>query len=74
MQAHEPIHISTRDRVLRAWQNTMELIRDYQLYAREIEDETISALFSRLAEAECHHAADLRDVLKEMAVNKLEQQ
>lgn len=72
MQAHEPIHISTRDRVLRAWQNTMELIRDYQLYAREIEDPTISELFSRLAESECRHGADLHDVLKKMAIEKLE--
>ncbi|MBQ7089453.1 MAG: rubrerythrin [Clostridia bacterium] len=71
MQAHEPIHISDRDRVLRAWQNTMELIRDYQLYAREIQDETLSELFSRLAEEECRHGADLHDVLKKMAIEKL---
>ena len=73
MQAHEPIHISTRDRVLRAWQNTMELIRVYQLYAREIQDPTISDLFSRMAETECRHGADLHDVLKEMAIQKLEE-
>ena len=72
MQPHEPIHISDRDRVLRAWQNTMELIRDYQLYAREIEDPALSALFSRLAEAECRHGADLHDVLKKMAIQQLE--
>lgn len=73
MQAHQPIHISDRDRVLRAWQNTMELIRDYQLYAREIEDPALSELFSRLAESECRHGAQLHDVLKEMAIQKLEQ-
>ena len=72
MQPHEPIHISDRDRVLRAWQNTMELIRDYQLYAREITDPALSELFSRLAEAECRHGADLHDVLKEMAIRKAE--
>lgn len=73
MQAHEPIHISDRDRVLRAWQNTMELIRDYQLYAREIEDPALSELFSRLAENECRHGAQLHDALKEMAIQKLGQ-
>ncbi len=72
MQAHEPIHISTRDRVLRAWQNTMELIRDYQLYAAEIEDHDISNLFSCMAETECRHGADLHDILKQMAIQKLE--
>lgn len=69
-QHHEPIHISTRDRVLRAWQNTMELIRDYQLYAHEIHDEELSALFSRLAEEECRHGADLHDVLKQMSTDR----
>lgn len=72
MQHHEPIHISTRDRVLRAWQNTMELIRDYQLYAAEIQDPAVSQLFSRLAEEECHHGAQLHDVLKQMAIEKSE--
>lgn len=72
MQPHEPIHISDRDRVLRAWQNTMELICDYQLYAREVRDPALSELFSRLAEAECRHGAALHDVLREMAVEKLE--
>lgn len=73
MQPHEPIHISDRDRVLRAWQNTMELIRDYQLYAREVRDPALSELFSRLAEAECRHGADLHDLLREMAVRKAEE-
>lgn len=73
MQHHEPIHISTRDRVLRAWQNTMELIRDYQLYVAEIEDPAISQLFAELAEAECRHGAKLHDVLKNMAIQKSEE-
>ena len=67
MQVHEPIHISTRDRVLRAWQNTMELVRDYQLYAKEIEDKEISDLFSRCAESECRHASAFHDILLKMA-------
>ena len=70
MQVHEPIHISTRDRVLRAWQNTMELIRDYQLYAKEIADPTISDLFSRFAEDEGRHAAAFHDLLIEMETGK----
>lgn len=64
MQVHH-IHLTTRDRVLRAWQNTMELIRDYQLYAGEVSDPAASALFSKLAEEEGFHAAALRDWLVE---------
>ena len=73
MQPHEPIHISDRDRTLRAWQNTMELIRDYQRYADEIQDPRLSDLFSRMAETECRHGADLHAVLKDMAIQKAEQ-
>ena len=69
MQVHEPIYISARDRVMRAWQNTMELVRDYQLYAKEIEDQEISDLFSRCAETECRHAAEFHDILLKMAQN-----
>ena len=65
MQVHEPIHITTRDRVLRAWQNTMELIRDFQLYAKEVEEPALSDLFSRFAEEEGHHAASFHDWLME---------
>ena len=73
MQAHEPIHISDRDRVLRAWENTKELIRDYQEYARNVQDPALSELFCHMAETECRHGADLHDVLKKMAIQKLEQ-
>ncbi len=70
MQVHEPIHISARDRVMRAWQNSMELVRDYQLYAREVEDKELSELFSRCAESECRHASAFHDILLKMAENK----
>ena len=66
MQVHEPIHISTRDRVMRAWQNSMELVRDYQLYAREVSDPSISELFSRCAEEECQHASDFHAIILHM--------
>ncbi len=73
MQPHEPIHISDRDRALRAWMNTHELIRDYQEYARETKDEHLARLFSCMAEVECRHGAELHDVLKDMAIQKAEQ-
>ena len=49
MQVHDPILITDRDRVLRAWQNLMELIRDFQLYAREVDDPSLSAVFARFS-------------------------
>ena len=43
--------ISNRDHVLRAWQNSTELVRDYQDYAHETENEgkKLSELFARFA-------------------------
>ena len=66
MQPHKDIHISTRDRVMRAWQNSMETVRDYKLYANEVSDPAISALFDRCAEAEGQQAAALHDVLQKL--------
>lgn len=67
MQPHKDIHISTRDRVLRAWQNSMEAVRDYKRYANEVSDPAVSALFDRCAEAEGKQAAALHDVLQQLS-------
>lgn len=32
--------ITNRDHVLRAWQNSTELVRDYQAYAHELEEDS----------------------------------
>ncbi len=58
--------ITNRDHVLRAWQNSTELVRDYQAYAHELEadNEELSKLFSAFAEDEAAHAAKLLDVLR----------
>ena len=32
------VKINTRDRLLRAWENSMELVLDYQTYKQEIKD------------------------------------
>ena len=63
MQHHKDITITPRDRVMRAWQNSMEAVRDYQFYASEIHDPAISALFRRCAEAEGQQAAAFHDLL-----------
>lgn len=69
MQPHKNIHISTRDRVLRAWQNSMEAVRDYKSYAEEVSDPAISALFDRCAEAEGRQAAAFHELLQSLPDN-----
>lgn len=50
-----------RDRVLRAWQNSTELVRDYQLYSDELAENEgkLSRMFAEFAESEAKHASML---------------
>lgn len=58
--------ITKRDRVLRAWQVSTGLVREYQEYAREIEneDKELAKTFAQLSENEAHHSALLLKVLQ----------
>ena len=58
------IQITTRDRLLRGWQNSMELVRDFETYSKEIKDDReAAALFKQFAEEEGCHAARFRELL-----------
>ncbi len=57
------VEITTYDRLLRAWENSMELVRDYEMYSKRIEDNEVKQVFKAFAEDEGHHASKLRDML-----------
>lgn len=60
----KPIVVSTRDRVMRAWENSMELTRDFEMYSKEIHDDpAVARVFADFAEEECVHAARFREIL-----------
>jgi hypothetical protein len=63
------INISARDRVLRAWENSMELVRDYQRYADEMHDVNLQCMFKKFAKDEGYRAAELRNALLNMQQN-----
>jgi hypothetical protein len=64
MDTKYKIEITTRDRLLRAWQNSMELVRDFETYSKEINgDEKAAALFSDCAEGQCLQASRLLEML-----------
>ncbi len=66
MEEKHGIKITTRDRLMRAWQNSTELTRDYELYSKEIDsDERASAMFANFARDESLHAAKLLSLLHE---------
>lgn len=59
------VEITTYDRLLRAWENSIEMVRDFEMYSKRIEDEEIKKIFKEFAEDEGIHATKLREVLLE---------
>lgn len=58
------IRLTSRDRLLRAWQNTTELVRDLGFYiGEEGEESELGQLFSFLAVREGENAARLLEAL-----------
>jgi rubrerythrin len=57
------VKITTYDRLLRAWENSMELVRDYEMYSKRIEDQEVKQVFKEFAEDEGMHATTLRVML-----------
>lgn len=64
------IEITTYDRLLRAWENSMELVRDYEMYSKRIEDEKVKEAFKELAEDEGMHASKLRNMILDYKKSK----
>lgn len=61
--SNNEIEITAYDRLLRAWENSMELVRDYEMYSKRIEEENIKQVFKEFAEDEGMHATKLREML-----------
>lgn len=58
------IEITTRDKLLRAWENSMELVRDFENHSKDIKDDRQAAeTFKKFAEDEGLHANEFRQML-----------
>ena len=58
------VKVTTYDKLLRAWENSTELVRDYEMYSKQIdEEEEVKQLFKEFAENEGMHATRLREML-----------
>jgi len=57
------INITAYDRLLRAWENSMEMIRDFESHSKQVEDEEVKKLFKEFAEDEGMHASKLRELI-----------
>lgn len=56
--------MNTRDCLQRAWMNTMELVRDFEMYSKRIDNEEVSKLFKQCAEEQGMQATSLREMYK----------
>lgn len=66
MSENQHIEITTRDRLLSAWQNSMEMVRDFVNYSNEIEnDEDVASIFSDFAKQKGIQASKLRELLEQ---------
>lgn len=64
MHEDKGIKITTYDRLLRAWENSMELTRDFEMYSKRIEDdEEAVKVFKEFAEDEGLHASKFHAML-----------
>lgn len=54
--------MNTRDCLQRAWTNTMELVRDFEMYSKNIDDEKVSGTFKKMAEEQGNMAHNLREL------------
>ena len=59
------ITITTRDRLMCAWRDSMELTRNFEIFSKESNDERVSAMFADFAEDEGLHSAKLLNLLEE---------
>ena len=48
---------------MRAWQNSQELVRDFEMYSKRVKDDELKDVFKKFAEEEGYHATTLRDLI-----------
>ena len=56
--------ITERDRLMGLWQNSMDLVREFQACAKEADDPEMAEMFAEYAEDEGIHASWLREQIK----------
>jgi len=57
--------MNTRDCLQRAWNNTMELVRDFEMYSKNIDDGKVSETFKKMAEDQGMMAHNLRELFNQ---------
>lgn len=59
------ITITERDRLMSAWQRSMETVRDYERFAKELGGTELGKMFAEFAEEIGLQSSKLRELLQE---------
>ncbi len=57
--------MNARDCLQRAWENTMELVRDFEMYSKNLNDPEVADLFKSFAEEQGYQAHQLRELFNQ---------
>lgn len=54
--------MNSRDCLQRAWINSMEMVRDFEMFSKKLEDKEIAGVFKQFAEEQGKQASHLREL------------
>jgi rubrerythrin len=54
--------MNSRDCLQRAWINSMEMVRDFEMFSKKLEDENVAGVFKKFAEEQGKQAHELREL------------
>jgi len=63
MEDMNDVKITSYDRLMRAWENSKELARDFEVYSKRVDDEELKEVFKKFTEDEGMHASKFRELL-----------
>ncbi|MFZ5351348.1 MAG: rubrerythrin [Bacillota bacterium] len=61
--------MNPRDCLQRAWVNSMELVRDFEMYSKNLDDDRVASFFKELAEKQGLQAHELRELYNQYDSN-----
>ncbi len=57
--------MNARDCLQRAWVNSMEMVRDFEMYSKRLENKDVAQVFKKFAEEQGKQAHELRELFNE---------
>jgi rubrerythrin len=54
--------MNSRDCLQRAWTNSMEMVRDFEMFSKKLDDKDVAKVFKEFAEEQGKQASKLREL------------